>query len=145
MRRAATAVPVPARRPFLALGHAIVLALAVLLAAPVQAGSPEGGAGSGPDRSQAMRSLERFARSWMQELHRLEAQGRAAGPRQGGYRAFGPDYAVTLKATGNARAPWVGLIRYAEHEFACRSAGCSRAATRNVTEVFRFQGGRWVY
>lgn len=123
----------------------LVLALATLVAPPLLAQPPAARGAEDPSRTQAMRSLERFARSWMDELRRLEAQGRAAGPRQGGYRGFGPDYAVSLRATGNERAPWVGLIRYAEHEYACRSAGCSRAASRNITEVFRFQGGRWIY
>jgi hypothetical protein len=125
---------------------ALGLVFAVLLAAPVHAGPPAALEDQGdPSRSQALRSLERFAESWMGELHRMEAQGRANGTRQGGYRGFGPGYAVTLKATGNPRAPWVGLIRYAEHEYACRTAGCSRSASRNVTEIFRFQGGRWIY
>lgn len=100
---------------------------------------------SDPSRARALGSLERFAESWMDSLERLEAQGRAAGARQGGYRGFGPDYAVTLKATGNSRAPWVGLIRYTEHEYACQQAGCSRASSRKITEIFRFQEGRWVY
>lgn len=124
---------------------ALVLALGALPAGPALAEPPAALDDRAPGHDQALRSLHRFAASWMHELQQLEAESREAGPRQGGYRGFGPGYAVTLRPTGNPRAPWVGLIRYAEHEYACRTAGCSRAASRNVTEVFRFQGGRWIY
>lgn len=121
------------------------LALTMLLAAPALADPPAAPAEPDPTRARALASFERFAEGWMDEMRRNEARARADGASQRGFRGVGPGHAVTLKATGDPRIPWVGMLRYAEHEYACRSAGCSRAASRHVTEVFRYQGGRWVY
>jgi len=121
------------------------LLLAATLAAPALADPPAALAKPDPTRARALASFERFAESWMAEMRQHEARARANGNAQRGFRGVGSQHRVSLKATGNPRIPWVGMLRYAEHEYACRSAGCSRAASRTVTEVFRFQGGRWVY
>ena len=45
-------------------------------------------------------------------------------------------------------APFVGLLRYGEQLFSCSDTGATRcgvAHTTPVTEIFRFQNGRWVY
>lgn len=129
-----------------ALALALVLTTAVATAfVAAAAADPAPPAADGRDRVLALRSFERFAAQWMNDRRTLDEHARATATREGGYLGVGPGYDVTLKATGNPLAPWVGLIRYAEHEYACRRAGCSHAASRHVTEIFRYQGGRWVY
>ena len=50
--------------------------------------------------------------------------------------------------TGNTKAPYVGMIRYLEREYRCsdsRALDCRVEKTTPITEVFRFQDGRWIY
>ena len=45
-------------------------------------------------------------------------------------------------------APWVGILRYHELMYTCAdksTASCAPSKKLRVTEIFRFQGGKWVY
>lgn len=102
--------------------------------------------------SPAHESFETFAIEWMQRLHRAEAQNKSAalgnGARDVSYRGFDQEFKTELRPTGNSKAPFVGMIRYLEREYRCkdsRALDCSVAKTTPVTEIFRFQDGRWVY
>ena len=64
------------------------------------------------------------------------------------YRDYGDDFTVELRPTGHAVAPYVGILRYQEQVFSCRNLGsndCSLSSQIPVTEIFRYQDGRWVY
>jgi hypothetical protein len=41
-----------------------------------------------------------------------------------------------LRPTGNAQAPWVGLLRYCEQ---------TPSKSTIVTEIFRYQANKWMY
>lgn len=100
---------------------------------------------SDPGMARAEASFQDFAKSWMQKMEAAEANNRqkAAG---GGFRAYDEEFKIELKPTGSTSAPYVGLLRYEEQQCAAGSGGsCSVASTTLVTEIFRFQGGRWVY
>lgn len=139
------------RAPLMAACLAVPLALALPAAAEPPAAPAEGAGG----RGQAVRSFERFAASWMEKMERAEAENRSRpdvraqdGRTYVTYRGYGERFETELRATGSARAPYVGLLRYSEILFACadRSAERCRAASRiPVTEIFRYQDGRWVY
>ena len=102
-----------------------------------------------------LRSFKSFASSWMDKMERVEASNRTSpqirpdGPRKLiTYRGYGSDFEIEIKHTGYARAPFVGVLRYTEQLFTCadeRATRCRIASTVPVTEIFRFQDGRWVY
>jgi hypothetical protein len=126
----------------------------LLLAGPALAGSP---AAIPPDsgRSRAESSFESFADDWMGKVRTLEQKHRTNPTiKQGAsepvvtYRGYGDDYSLELRPTGNARAPYVGLLRYTEHVYSCQDmevSNCTVASSVPVTEIFRYQNGRWSY
>ena len=137
--------------------RALLPAAALLLALPLAASAepPAALAGEGAKREQVRRSFDRFASSWMEKMERAEAANRrepSVQSRNGRtyvtYRGYGESFDIELRPTGSSRTPYVGLLRYKEILFACAdpSASRCRAASRTpVTEIFRFQDGRWVY
>jgi hypothetical protein len=124
-----------------------------LLAAPALAEPPAAISTSGQDRAE--RAFQEFARGWMKKVHGLEARERAKPSVTQGpgapvvtYRGYGDDYRTELRPTGHAVAPYVGLLHYEEHLYSCASMAaenCRVASRVPVTEIFRYQGGRWSY
>jgi len=108
-----------------------------------------------PAHERAERSFNEFASSWMQKMERLEAANRAkpklesiGGMTVANYRGYAEDFNIELKPTGSKTAPWVGILRYNEMQFSCADQAatrCSPSKTTRVTEIFRFQGGKWIY
>jgi hypothetical protein len=130
----------------------LALAAPLLLAsgALAQAAAP---AALGPSEAHrvAAAAFDTFASQWMSRMHRVEDDNRRKPERSANsvrYRGYSDDFRVELRATGYPGAPFVGLIRYGEHLYTCSDAGatrCNVAHTTPVTEIFRFQNGRWVY
>ena len=131
-----------------------IAACFLLLSSPSLAGPP---AAIPEDDSQqrALRSFNSFASGWMEKMERAETQNRAKPQiRPYGsqtlitYKGYGGDFETEIKHTGYARAPFVGILRYSEQLYTCtdtRATRCRIASTTPVTEIFRFQDGRWVY
>jgi len=132
---------------FLLLGALLLTSTAAL------AGSPAALARAGHDRAEA--SFQRFVEDWMQKVRALEMEHRDHPTVSSGaarplvtYRGYGDDYSFELRPTGHARAPYVGLLRYTEHVYSCETAAaesCRIASSVPVTEIFRYQNGRWSY
>jgi hypothetical protein len=130
---------------FLVLG----IATAALAGPPAAIPNPD------PAHQRAERSFDEFAKGWMQKMARLESQNRAkptlasqSGAMVASYRGYDDDYVVELKPTGSSTAPWVGILRYHELTYTCAdksTASCAPSKKMRVTEIFRFQGGKWVY
>ncbi len=126
----------------------------LLLAVPALADSP---AAIPPDsgRQRAESAFESYIATWMAKVRALEQQHRTNPTvKQGAsepvvtYRGYGEDYRVELRPTGNARAPYVGLLRYTEHVYSCSDmevTRCTIASSVPVTEIFRYKDGRWNY
>ena len=103
----------------------------------------------------ARSALGDFAKTWMSKMKNAEAQNRKSPTVRPGaahsvvtYRGFGDDYKIELRPTGHPTSPFIGILRYSEHVYTCRQAGdsdCSVASSVPVTEIFRYQAGRWVY
>jgi hypothetical protein len=125
------------------------------VAAAALAGPPAAIPNPDPAHQRAERSFDEFAKGWMQKMARLETQNRAkpnvgahAGATVASYRGYDDDYVVELKPTGSSTAPWVGILRYHELTYTCAdksTASCAPSKKMRVTEIFRFQGGKWVY
>jgi hypothetical protein len=131
-----------------------IAACLLLLASPAAAGPPA----AIPEDDIQKRTLDSFhgfASRWMEKLERVETRNREQPQvhSQGSrtmvtYRGYGPDFEIEVKHTGYAPAPFVGVLRYSEQIFTCvdsRATRCRLASTTPVTEIFRFQNGRWVY
>ncbi len=130
------------------------LAVALLLiAAPALADDVAAIPNSADERART--SFSDFARSWMAKMQENEAQNRKNPTVQPGpsenvvtYRGIGEDFTVELRPTGHPSAPFVGILRYNEQVYSCNEANaskCSVASSLPVTEIFRYQGGRWIY
>ncbi|MEE2679988.1 MAG: hypothetical protein VX546_15505 [Myxococcota bacterium] len=127
----------------------IFLALATAAAAGSPAAIPDSG------RHRAASSFQEFAVGWMEKSRKLEQTRRGKPAVVVGasepvvtYRSFGDDFSIELQPTGRPGAPYLGLLRYTEHVYRCggvATSECSIAATVPVTEIFRFQYGRWNY
>lgn len=108
-----------------------------------------------PAQARAERSFNDFASTWMQKMERIETANRAkpklesvGGTTVASYRGYDEDFEIELKPTGSKSAPWVGILRYHELQFSCADSAarsCSPSKKVRVTEIFRFQGGKWVY
>ena len=97
--------------------------------------------GAVPEGRLAVRaSFERFAAGWLDKINGAQQQ---RGTRA---RFASEQYTTELRPTGRAKAPWVGLLRYVDHTSVChQSADCSIETSTPVTEIFRYEDGRWVY
>jgi len=108
-----------------------------------------------PAHQRAERSFNEFAKGWMQKMARVESENRAPPKLEpngaatvASYRGYADDFQIQLKPTGSSTAPWVGILRYNEMLYTCAdrvAKSCSTSKTTRVTEIFRFQGGKWVY
>ncbi len=125
----------------------------LLMAAPTIADEVAAIPNSADERART--SFSDFARSWMAKMQENEAQNRKNPTVQPGanentitYRGFGEDFTVELRPTGHPAAPFVGILRYNEQVYNCNGVDatkCSVASSIPVTEIFRYQGGRWIY
>jgi hypothetical protein len=128
----------------------LVAAGFTLAALPALAGAPADRGDIGDESART--SFQRFARSWMDKVKKLEAENRkkptvqasAQGTRST-YTGYGDDFSIELRPTGQAIAPYIGLLRYEERVYSCVKDRCSVASSVPVTEIFRMQDGRWIY
>ncbi len=132
-----------------------LVAVAVLwgIAAPAPALPPASFAPGEQER--ARQSFALFADDWMAKVQRLEEHDRQNPTIRPGasdplvtYRGYGDEFSIELRPTGHPEAPYVGLLRYTELLYSCtdaRADDCTIASSLPVTEIFRFQDGRWVY
>jgi hypothetical protein len=131
----------------------ILLSALLLTATAALAGSPAGLANPAQTRAEA--SFHRFVEEWMQKVRDLELKHRGSPTVKNGasrplvtYRGYGDDYSIELRPTGHPKAPYVGLLRYTEHVYSCetmQAESCRIASSVPVTEIFRYQDGRWSY
>jgi broad specificity phosphatase PhoE len=131
------------------------LVLCALLVAVADANAQP--AALAPDASshQAEESFAQFATRWMQGVRELEAEERKKPRIQRStrdtlvtYRGYAPDFSTEVQATGRPAAPFVGMLQYTELLYSCSDAAaaqCTVASRVPLTEIFRYQDGRWHY
>ena len=136
------------------MGHAAALGILLWLLAAPGGAQP---ATLAPDAStnRAEESFARFASRWMQGRRELEAEERqkpriqrSAGKPLVIYRGYGADFSTQIQPTGRTAAPFVGLLQYTELLYSCSDAAateCTVASRIPLTEIFRYQDGRWHY
>jgi hypothetical protein len=135
---------------------ALVFILGLWLCAPASADeSPRASATANASHERAEVAFQDFARDFMAKVRSQEERERhkprvAAGPGAAvfTYRGYGEEFRTELRPTGQAAAPFVGLLHYTEHVYSCRDlagGSCTVASTVPVTEIFRYQRGSWAY
>jgi len=139
------------RRARVFLSSVLILGFAAAASANPPAAIPN----ADPAHQRAERSFNEFAKGWMQKMARAESDNRArpklasnGGAMVASYRGYADDFQIELKPTGSSTAPWVGILRYNEMLYTCAdrvAKSCSPSKTTRVTEIFRFQGGKWIY
>ena len=128
-----------------ALARLLMVGAVTCAAAAVNASEPAAIAPSDPALAKAEASFQTFASEWMRKMAAAEAHEKAKAGG-GAYRGYDDAFKIELKPTGSPTAPYVGLLRYQEHQCAAGGgASCKATSTTAVTEIFRFQGGRWAY
>jgi hypothetical protein len=138
------------------LAAAAALALLVAPVGSVSAGERDAPAAIAPRNShKAEDSFERFARTWMKKMRKLEARNRAEPTVQAEperlhvtYLGYGEQFETELRETKHPSVPYIGILRYSERLYRCsdpKAQNCIITATTPVTEIFRFQEGRWIY
>jgi hypothetical protein len=121
-----------------------------ITAGPASGDSP---AAVAPAAEPAKAAFTKFAHSWMDKIQRIAAEQKPSvqpGATEAvvTYRDYADDFSVELRPTGHASAPYVGILRYSEQIFSCQDISandCSLSSEIPVTEIFRYQDGRWVY
>jgi len=114
-----------------------------LIGAPISIAADPAKQASSSERSKAKQRFEGFAASWLSDLRKQEQQARRAGQNHIGP---GEDFTLELRSTGSAGAPYVGILHYTEHNMRCSGANaCQRTGTSHVSEIFRYQKGKWIY
>jgi len=106
-------------------------------------------------------SFENFSKGWMARLEQVNQQNnRALKPESaangrvvGRYICYGPDCLREVRGTESKATPYVGIIRYSQKTI--EKEGDTTKNMREhtgvptseiqVTEIFRYTGGRWVY
>lgn len=132
-----------------------VVAVCALLVTPSLALADSPAAIADAGRSRAEDQFQTFATKWMANVQRLQTQDRSkptmragAGGAQATYRGYSDDFKTELRPTGHPSAPYVGLLRYTELMYSCPTANtndCVVASRVPVTEIFRYENGRWSY
>lgn len=119
----------------------IATALAVLCGtAALAEGKPAPAAVAQAGDAEVRHAFDEFAQQWMAKIKR-----NAIAAPNGGRREYA-DYSIELRPTGQSAAPYVGLLRYTENVVECSApTQCATTAAIPVTEIFRFERGRWVY
>jgi hypothetical protein len=133
----------------------LTIATCLLLASSLSLAGPPAAISEDDSHQRTLRSFKSFASGWMDKMKRVETRNQTSpqirlhGSRNvSSYKGYGSDFKIEIKPTGYAKAPFVGVLRYTERVFDCadeRATRCQIASTIPVTEIFRFQDGRWVY
>jgi hypothetical protein len=133
----------------------LTISACLLLFSSLSLAGPPAAISEDDSHQRTLRSFKSFASTWMDKMERVETRNRTSpqiGPSGARnpvtYKGYGGDFKIEIKQTGYAKAPFVGVLRYTEQLFTCtdkRATRCRIASTVPVTEIFRFQDGRWVY
>ena len=95
------------------------------------------------DDAKTIASFEAFSRDWIEKMRRVGAARGVAGRKR-----IRDAYEMELRPTQSAQAPYIGVLRYCEIGLSCTAAAessCREATSTVVTEMFRYQAGKWVF
>ena len=112
---------------------------------PKHALKSSSGAGA---EAQARSAFDAFTQTWMDKLRSSSAVRTVSTGSGSTVKRFSTTHTVEVKPTGSASNPFVGVLHYTEESYNCSDAAqrnCTLADSTPVTEIFRYQNGKWVY
>ena len=113
--------------------------------APKAALKSSSGAGS---EAQARSAFDAFTQTWMDKLRSSSAVRTVSTSSGSTVKRYSTTHTEEVKPTGSASNPYVGVLHYTEESYNCSDAAqrnCTLVESMPVTEIFRFQNGKWVY
>ena len=113
--------------------------------APKAALKSSSGAGA---EAQARSAFDAFSQSWMDKLRSSSAVRTVSTSSGSTVKRFSTTHTEEVKPTGSASNPYVGVLHYTEESYNCSDAAqrnCTLVESTPVTEIFRYQNGKWVY
>ena len=91
---------------------------------------------------QVRSAFDSFTQNWMEKL-------RGSALHTGNtVKRFSTTHTEEVKPTGSVSNPYVGILHYTEEVYNCSDAAhknCTLVDSSPVTEIFRYQNGKWVY
>jgi hypothetical protein len=121
---------------------ALVAVLFVVALAGCAASSAANHRESPAVEAQVRSAFDSFTQNWMEELRGSALHtGRTV-------KRFSTTHTEEVKPTGSVSNPYVGILHYTEESYNCSDAAqrnCTLVESTPVTEIFRFQNGKWVY
>jgi len=113
--------------------------------APKAALKSSSGAGA---EAQARSAFDAFSQTWMEKLRSASAIRTVSTSSGSTVKRFSTTHTQEVKPTGSASNPFVGVLHYTEESYNCSDAAqknCTLVESTPVTEIFRYQNGKWVY
>jgi len=150
-----------ARVPQTFLGAAaLAVGLVAGAAVPASAGSDGSTVASTPapkaaiksssagSEAQARAAFDTFTQTWMDKLRGSSALRTVSTSSGSTIKRFSTTHTEEVKPTGSASNPFVGVLHYTEESYNCSDSAqrnCTLVDSTPVTEIFRYQNGKWVY
>jgi hypothetical protein len=98
--------------------------------------------------AQARAAFDSFTQTWMDKLRSSSAIRTVSTSSGSTVKRFSATHTEEVKPTGSASNPFVGVLHYTEESYHCSDAAqrnCTLIDSTPVTEIFRYQNGKWVY
>jgi hypothetical protein len=98
--------------------------------------------------AQARSAFDSFTQTWMDKLRSSSAIRTVSTSSGSTVKRFSTTHTEEVKPTGSPSNPYVGVLHYTEESYSCSDAAqrnCTLVESTPVTEIFRFQNGKWVY
>jgi len=133
--------------------RSVVLGLVLVIASPIWA--------EGESQQKIEQAFDVFAKRWLSELSESAKPDRdqrrfltpakpggTAGAQTYTFRKSDGNYVIQTKETGNASAPFIGILSYTESVYVCKDPAredCELVESSPITEIFPYRDGRWQY
>ncbi|HME69379.1 MAG TPA: hypothetical protein VKM54_05865 [Myxococcota bacterium] len=115
--------------------------------APTPKGALRSSSAAGAE-AQARSAFDSFTQTWMEKLRGSSALRTVSTSSGSTIKRFSTTHSEEVKPTGSASNPYVGVLHYTEESYNCSDAAqrnCTLVESTPVTEIFRYQNGKWVY
>ena len=102
----------------------------------------------GGAEAQARSAFDSFTETWMEKLRGSSALRTVSTGSGSTIKRFSTSHSEEVKPTGSPANPYVGVLHYTEESYNCSDSAqrnCTLVDSTPVTEIFRYQNGKWVY
>ena len=120
---------------------------ATVASTPTPKAALKSSSGGGAE-AQARSAFDSFTQTWMDKLRSSSAIRTVSTSSGSTVKRFSTSHTEEVKPTGSPSNPFVGVLHYTEESYNCSDAAqrnCTLVESTPVTEIFRFQNGKWVY